>query len=165
MERKSTESGFTLIELIVVIVIVGIISYATVASYTSSYTVVQYDSMTRKITNDVNYARELAATGSQGTRVHIDTENNRYYLTYADGSSIPNPIQGGDYAIQLGTGQFKDVQITGTAFSGGRLDFNKVGTPSNAGASFSGSLELVTLNGKRRITIAANTGFLKIEHL
>lgn len=163
--KKEIESGFTLVELVVVIVIIGIISYVTVANYTDSQSRIQFDSMIKKMAGDINYARELAASGSQGTRVYIDDANNRYYLKYADGSYVANPMGGGDFIVQLGTGYSGDVEISGTSLSGGRLDFNKVGVPSNAGSPFTGSLEVATLNGKRRLSITGGTGYLKIEKL
>ena len=160
------QNGFTLIELTVVIVIVGILSYAVVANYTESHERLQINAITLKIASDVRYARDLALTEGRGSRVYIDLTNNQYYLKWDDESYMQNPMGGGDFVVPLGTpGEFGSVQITSTAFSGGRLDFGTSGSPSNAGSSFSGELILVSLNNEKKIVITANTGFVRIEDL
>jgi len=160
------QNGFTLIELTVVIVIVGILSYAVVANYTESHESLQINAITLKIASDVRYARDLALTEGRGSRVYIDLTNNQYYLKWDDESYMQNPMGGGDFVVPLGTpGEFGSVQITSTAFSGGRLDFGTSGSPSNAGSSFSGELILVSLNNEKKIVITANTGFVRIEDL
>lgn len=158
-------NGFTLVELIVVIAVVGVLSYFAVASFTDSHGKLQYESLAQKVAADVRYARDLALSEGKGTRVFIDQGNNRYYLQWNDGTYIEKPIGGGNFIIQLGTGEFKGIQITGTGFSGGRLDFDTSGSPRNAGADFTGSLNLITLNNKKKIVVTANTGFLKIADL
>lgn len=160
------QNGFTLIELTVVIVIVGILSYAVVANYTESHERLQINAITLKIASDVRYARDLALTEGRGSRVYIDLTNNQYYLKWDDESYMQNPMGGGDFVVPLGTpGEFGSVTITGTAFSGGRLDFGTSGSPRNAGNSFSGELILVSLNNEKKIVITANTGFVRIEDL
>ncbi len=160
------QNGFTLIELTVVIVIVGILSYAVVANYTESHERLQINAITLKIASDVRYARDLALTEGRGSRVYIDLTNNQYYLKWDDESYMQNPMGGGDFVVPLGTpGEFGSVQITSTAFSGGRLDFGTSGSPRNAGSSFSGELILVSLNNEKKIVITANTGFVRIEDL
>jgi len=165
MRALKAQHGFTLLELVVVVVIIGIVSYVAVSNYGESYTNVQYQTLIRKMASDVRYARELAITDGQGTSVFIDETNNRYYLKWADGSYIPNPMKGGDFIVQLGVGDLSQATITATSFSGGRLDFTRAGEPLNGGNSFTGALTLVELNQAVRITITANTGYLKIEEL
>ncbi len=161
------QSGFTLIELVIVISIIGIISYVAIANFDVSNTKLQYESALQKIVTDVRYARELATTHGQGTHVYIDPATNEYWFKWEDGNYIQNPVKGGDFVIQLGTGNFNGVQITASAFSGSlpRLDFDTGGSPLNNTNTFSGTLNLVTLNSSKKIVVYANTGFLKIEDL
>lgn len=159
------QKGFTLIELIVIVVIVGVLSYVVIANYSGTHNKLQYEAMIKKIAADVKYARSLALTEGKGARVYIDQANNRYYLKWDDGSYIKNPVGGKDFVVQLGQDKFSAVQITATAFSGGRLDFSTSGSPSNAGSSFAGELNLVSLNNAKKIMITANTGFIRIEDL
>ncbi len=159
------QNGFTLVEIIVIVIIIGILSYIFVANFGGSYSKLQYETLAKKIAADVRFARELAVSQGKGTRVYIDQINNRYYLKWEDGTYIKNPVGGEDFIVQLGTGDFKEVQITATAFTGGRLDFDTKGFPLNAGAMFNGNLNLVTLNNTKRIMVTANTGLLTIEDL
>ncbi len=159
------QNGFTLIEMTVVIIIVAILSYAVVANFTDSHESLQLNAITLKLASDVRYARDLALTEGRGSRVYIDVSNNQYHLKWDDDSYMVNPMGGGDFVVQLGTpGEFGAVQITGTAFSdGGRLDFGTSGAPKNAGGSFEGELDLVTINNEKKVVITANTGFVRIE--
>lgn len=164
-KKTSNQIGFTLIELIVIMVIIGILSYFAVAKMNDSQEKMQYETMIKKISSDVQYAQQLALTKARSIRVYIDQANNRYYLKWGDGTYVQKPVGGGDFIIQLGTGEFKAVRITGTSFTNGRLDFNTAGSPLNEGFSFSGNRTLVTLNNAKKILVTANTGLLTIEDL
>ncbi len=160
---SSKVGGFTLLELVLVVAMLGILSYFAVAQFGDVFQRAQYGTLLKKITADVRYARDLAMTGGEGTQVHIDVQNNRYYLKWASGAFVQNPVGGGDFMIELGTDEFGAAEITGTSFGGGRLDFNSGGIPSNAGLTFSGRLRLLTLNDTKRILVTANTGLLQLE--
>lgn len=164
--RSLTESqnGFTLIEAIVVVTIIGILSYVAIANFEGSHSRLQYESATKKLAADVRYAREMAFSRKVGTHVYVDESSNRYYLKWETGEYLENPIGGGNFIIQLGSGDFFGVKVTGTGFSGGRLDFTTAGLPLNSGSSFNGTLILATINNKKKITLNA-TGLLKIEDL
>jgi len=158
------QNGFSLLEVIVVVVIVGVLAYFSAANFGDSHSKLQNESVLKKMVSDVRYARELALTEGEKTRVYFDQTNNRYYLKWDNGNYIQNPGGGGDFIVQLGEGEFSQVNITSSAFSAGWLDFDTKGTPSNAGVSFSNELNLVSLSNSRSITITANTGFLQIEN-
>lgn len=147
------------------VVIVGVLSFIAFASLSNRHTQLEYETVAKRIATDVRFAQQLAMSEGQGTRVYIDVVNNRYYLKWDDGTYVKQPIGNADFIIQFGEGIFSDVSISSTAFSSGRLDFTTTGKPLNAGAAFSGSLTLVTINNAKKIVINANTGFLRIENL
>lgn len=161
---SKNQAGLTLTELVITVTIIGILSMVAVAIFGNTHSKVQYETMLRNMVTDIRYAQQLAITDGKGTRVHIDEANNQYYLKWDDGTFIQRPVGGGDFVIRLGKGDFNAVQITGTAFTNGRLDFNRSGFPLNSGNAFSGTLNLVTLNSAKKIVVTANTGFLKIEN-
>ncbi len=157
------QNAFTLVELVVTVTILGIVSYVAVSKFASTHTALQYETFLKKMASDVRYARDRAQTGGQGTRFYVDSGGNRYYLKWADGTALQDPVGGGDFIMQAGSGHYPGVVITATAFAGGRLDFNTAGIPANAGASFQGELTLATINGRGRIVVTANTGLVRIE--
>ncbi len=165
ISKTKSQQGFALIELIVVIVIAGLVSTYFIANYESSFHTVQFETMVQKIAADVRYARDIAMSHGQSVYVHIEPSNNKYFLKWADGNYVKNPYGGENFIIQLGAGEFSNVSLTGTAFSGGRLDFDTFGKPFNAGNDFTGTLSLVSVNSQKQILVSANTGFLQIEEL
>jgi type II secretion system protein H len=158
-------SGFTLVEIIVVVVITGILSFIALASLSNHQTTFEYESIIKRIATDVRFAQQLAISEGRSARVYIDITNNRYYLKWDDGAYVKQPLGNADFIVQLGEGEFSSTNITSTAFTSGRLDFTTTGRPLNAGAEFAGELNLVTINNAKRIVINANTGFLRIEDL
>ncbi|MFQ5770584.1 MAG: prepilin-type N-terminal cleavage/methylation domain-containing protein, partial [bacterium] len=102
LRKVNNQKGFTLIELIVIITIIGILSYIAVANFSDSNSQVQYGTLIRKIATDVRFAQQLALTEGMSTHVYIDQANNRYYLKWDDGTYIQNPVGGGDFIVQLG---------------------------------------------------------------
>jgi len=165
MDRTNRANGFTLVELIIIVIIIGILSFFAVAKLGDSNAKLQYETVIQKMATDIRYARQLAISEGREARVYVDVSNNCYYLKWSDGTYIENPIGGDNFIIQLGSGDFSSIQITGTELDYGRLDFNAAGRPLNAGANFAGELTVVTLNNAKRLKITANTGFLKIETL
>jgi len=164
-QAYGAQCGFSLVEVIVVISIVGVLSYFAVAKLGNSHASIQYETMANRLASDVRYAREHAFSQGKGTSVFIDQSNNRYSLKWDDGSYLENPVGGGDFLVQLGAGEFPGVLITGTSFNGGRLDFNKAGLPLNSGIAFSGTLTLVKLNDEKRILITSETALVRVEDM
>ena len=113
---KKNQNGFSLIEVIVIVVIVGVLAYFAVANIGDSHSRLQNESVLKKIVSDVRYARELALTEGEGSRVYFDQTNNRYYLKWDNGNYIQDPVGGGDFIVQLGEGEFSQVNITSSAF-------------------------------------------------
>jgi len=94
VETINNQNGFSLMEVIVIVVIVGVLAYFAVANIGDSHSRLQYESVLKKIVSDVRYARELALTEGEETRVYFDQTNNRYYLKWDNGNYIQNPVGG-----------------------------------------------------------------------
>ncbi|MCG8605871.1 hypothetical protein MJD09_12870 [bacterium] len=159
------QKGFSLLEVVTIVTVVGIISLFAVAKFGDTNSRLQYETIMEKIVSDVRFAQQLALTKGKATRVHIDQTNNRYFLKWDDDTYIKNPVGGNNFVIQLGSGDFSAVQITSTSFQNGRLDFERTGSPLNSGSVFSDKLDLVIINNAKKIVVTANTGFLEIENL
>jgi len=157
------EEGFTFIELIVVVVIIGVLSYAAYVNFSNSHENVQVQTAARRLVSDVRYAQELAMTTGNEARVYVDASGNRYSLKWATGSYVQKPVGGGDFIVEFGEGDFPDVTITSTEFTNGRLDYLSTGAPRNFGSTFNGTKVLAVLNNTTSVVITANTGRVSIN--
>ena len=164
MVRLSQE-GMTFVEIIMVVAILGILASFAAVEFSDSLTSVQSGTAVEKVASDVRFAQQLALSYGAEVRVHVDLAQNEYSLKWSDGSYVDNPAGGGNFVVRFGQGNYSNVEITNVGFANGRLDFDAGGRPLNSGSDFSGSLGLLTINNKRTIVIAANTGFVSIEEL
>jgi MSHA pilin protein MshC len=147
-----TESGFTLVELVIVIVVLGIISaYAVMRSPDVSS--VTLPSQAQQLASDIRHAQTLAYTW--GKSLSFIAEPSRYCVTLGasdcSGSNpITDPSTGGSFIVYLQKG----VGLTGTA----PLVINSLGqptSPATGGATY-------TLGGSQTVTVDGQTGFVKV---
>lgn len=159
------QHGFTLLELIVVVVIIGVLAYLAAANFGTSQTDVQLDAAAQQITTDIRYAQQMARTIGMSTRVYFDVSNNRYYLKWENGNYLKNPAGGADFIVELGSGNLSKVSLTSSSLNYDRLDFTSSGAPLSGGSVFTGAVTAVALNNTKVVKVRANTGFLTIEDL
>jgi len=148
-------AGFTLIELIIVIVVVGIISAFVVSrampragESTAGYQAQQF-------ANDLRHAQMLAMTW--GKDLNFTTATASYSVSCASGSTGPcasspviDPGHSGAFAVAL-----DNVTLSPAT----TLTFDIVGKPSSA-ASFTLAADGVTM---ATVTVAAGTGFVTVQ--
>lgn len=163
--HRPDEKGASLVEVLLVVVLLGVLSYVALVTTGSSQTTLQCESALRKLSEDVRLAQQFALTYGVGTSVHIDLTNNRYKLVWEDGSYLEKPVGGGNFVVQFGTGHFREVVVTATELTDGRLDFLPSGQPRNAGETFAGLLTLAALNDAKALRVSANTGLLTVDEL
>lgn len=150
--------GFTFVELVIVIVIIGILSYVTYVKLGDSTTTIKIEAAARKMVSDIRYAQELAMTIGEETRFYVDVQNNRYYLKWSDGTYVKTPMANSDYVISFAQNDFLGVEITATNLTAGRLDFNSLGSPLNAGVPLTADVVVATLNNVKSVKVRPRTG-------
>ena len=74
--------GFTLLELVVVLVIAGLLFSLGGPQVRALYDTMQYREAVRELTSAAKTARRQAFTSGQPMDLLIDTESNRYTLTF-----------------------------------------------------------------------------------
>lgn len=82
MKRKAGQSGYSLIELLVVVALIGVISLVSVPNFISMYRSSKIKGAIRQFTSDVRNARQIAVSENTRTMVSIGTtaaERDRYW--------------------------------------------------------------------------------------
>lgn len=118
---KRCEQGFTIIEVIGVIVLIGIVAAMAVPSFNSNSIDVATAAST--IQSDIDFAQELALSRNPSTSGAIG-------ITFASGAS--------SYTITDPSGAFTQTRAlpsSVTFTTGGTITFNKYGEPEIAGAT------------------------------
>ena len=112
-------SGFTMLEILIVVVILAIASYSVVPMM-SSASGFQIRSAANIIAADLEYAKSLAISRGQDFSVVFDASAESYRLLNQDGNVIPHPIKKGfDYIIDFQNDSRLDkVNINSVDFNG-----------------------------------------------
>lgn len=159
MPYKQLQKGFTLIELVVVVVILGIISiYATPKPVSTAE--LTLPSQAQKLASDILHAQLLAISWGKSLRLSIIPGTNGSYsvscvTTVTSGSSPCNvsPVintSGSSFSVNLQ----KSVVLGGTNI----VDFNSLGQPS-AAASYTLTSGTSTIT----VSVAQLTGFVTVS--
>jgi len=153
--------GFTLVEIIVVIVIMGIAALLVVPHVLEAGTV-SIQAAARLIVSDLLYAQNEAVAAQATYKVAFDPTNNRYQLTDEDDAVLTNEQIGGPYVVDFATNdRMKNITLSLADFAGGGVvTFDEMGAPSSGG-----TVELVSGARHYRITVAPFTGRITVESL
>jgi len=149
--------SFTMIELVMVMVILAVLAVVAVPNMVS-ITPMRSDMAARKIQSDIRYAQGLAQSLQKRTRVLFDAGADNYsvYVETTPDNWVfaKNPLDKGDYTIQLNSGEFSGIDITTVNFNGAGqpLVFDQWGNPY--GGAGAGS----ALNNPAQVTLTSSSG-------
>lgn len=116
--------GFTLVELVLVIIIIGIVSAIALPRFAQANARQQLDAAARRVANDLEKAQHLARASSNWVTLSFDTAENSY--TFA---SVSNDV----LEVQLAESPYQ-VKLTKAAFNDAPLVvFNGFGVPNAGG--------------------------------
>lgn len=90
-DSPPTRDGFSLIELLIVIVIMGILARLAIVAFSSTATE-QLDAVAQVVASDLNYARSLAIGHNSRYRVEFDVANNRLILRHTGTDAALNNL-------------------------------------------------------------------------
>jgi prepilin-type N-terminal cleavage/methylation domain-containing protein len=127
--RHRQRDAFTMIELVIVVLIVGILAAAAAPRYVKAMDATQAKAAAIHLAGDLKYARQLARQTSQEIKVTFDVTTNSYTL-----EGIKNRDRHDrDYIVTLSSNEF-NAEITSADFSGSNsLTFNIYGHANSAG--------------------------------
>lgn len=150
------EAGFTLVELVIVIVVVGVISaYAFMKNSSSS--MYSLKSQGQTMANDVRHVQALATTWGRSLRITTAAgANGTYAVSCVNAGSSPcdvspviNPATGTAFSVSLE----KDLVLSGPA----TLDIDSLGKPA-ASATYQLTIDGATVS----VVVQALTGFVTV---
>lgn len=138
--------GFTLIELIIVISIVGILSAVAFERYTSD-AVASLPSMARRLAADIRRVQTLAINTSQRLCLRVDASHNLYYSSKTlNGVCLPRDTGwAGDFQVTLDSRVSVDHSVD--------IVFTGIGEATSAV-----SVSLTSGSGNSTVTVDAVTG-------
>ncbi len=133
-QQLKSSPGFTLMELIIVIVIVGILSALSVPRITGLLTSMQMKAAREKILDDLKYIENYAISHHDTTWIVIDQPNNSYALyagpSAGDRQLLRDPSTNQNAVINVGA-MFNGIYISQVNFGGSNeVFFNWYGSPS-----------------------------------
>lgn len=158
---RHADKGFTLVELIVVIVIIGIASMIAVPMMSSAADM-QARAAANRIAADLDYAKSLAMTHQKAFSVVFAPSNERYDIREtATDTLVKDPMRpSSDYLVDFTTErQLSRVNIASSNFDShisNAVTFNYLGTP------YSGK-GLTTPLTTGRITLTADNFTLYVD--
>ncbi len=121
------ERGFTLIEILIVMGLVGVLVALTAPNLTVIIPQIKVDKAASKLAADLRLAQQKAVEEMALVRFRIEPSQNRYYamvrergaagLWYQDGYNdyVEDPLKGGAYLLvdfDVSTNRFHGVEIT-----------------------------------------------------
>ena len=150
---KKTAPGFSLTELIVMIVLIGIFAAMAMTRTSTGMTSIQVQIAIDQITSDIDYSKSMAFARHDTITLVFSTTLEQYTIYNGpDGSrsaitDFPNSTNG---VISFDQSDFIEVDITSANFNGtSELQFLPLGDPKSGGS--------IVLNSKT-ISVAPVTG-------
>jgi prepilin-type N-terminal cleavage/methylation domain-containing protein len=145
-------SAFTLAELVIVVMIIGVLAAVAVPTFFESLLFHQVESAARRVKADLELARQTARLTSTSQSL---TFNGSGYALSSGIRSLDNPLD--DYVVDLSAEPFYLERVTADFSGAGAVSFDGYGAPTSGGTV---ELELKSL--KCTVTLDEVTGEVTI---
>ncbi len=162
---RHRERGFSLTEVTVVMTIAATLAAVAIVKTTASSQTVRLKAAAKRLQADIEYAQELAMNLGREVQVRFDLQNNRYALTWSDGTPIQTPAGARDFIVQFGTGNYKSVQLTRSDLPGYILRFRPDGRPYHQGGPLTQERVVARLGDRYELVIQPRTGNLRMREV
>jgi type II secretion system protein H len=159
-DSPDSRSGFTLIEILILAVLLGIVALTAVPMLSSAGTI-QLRAAANMIAADLEYAKSMAISKGQNYSVVFDQNSESYQIKDQGGNVIPHPVKKGfNYIVDFQSdGRLNRVDITGVNFgSTNDVAFDSLGSPDSGG-----TVTLQAAGTTVTITVEPITGYISIQ--
>ena len=164
---KKTLSAFSLLEVVIVLIVLGIIAAVAVPLYVSAAPM-QLKTAAKMVASDLEYAKSMAISTGKSCSVVFDTAAESYCIKDSAGQVITHPVHiGASYVISFANdSRLNKVNIVSTGFgTANTVKFDSMGAPFDiAGNSLSnGFVQLSAEGSTLKVKIESVTGYVSIE--
>ncbi len=146
--------GFSLLELVIVIAIVGILSAMAIPRYANATNNYRVAAIARRMAADIAMTRNRARALSTSAAITFSVGTNSYQIPGMLGvghTSSP-------YTVSLANGSYPGTLISATFGGSATLTFNGYGIPASAG-----TIQITSGSAKATITVDADSGKTTIQ--
>jgi prepilin-type N-terminal cleavage/methylation domain-containing protein len=144
--NKRSQSGFTLVELMAVVVVAAILLMVTVPSFVSMLARMRIEGTANELTTDLQYVRAEALQRGVDVTLQIATGGTGYSLTCAGCASA-----------------IKTVSFySGITVAGGPVTFNSLRGMSTSNADVNFALTSPATTASLTVTVPANSGSVQL---
>ncbi len=166
-DLRGVKSGFTFIELMIVVVIITIAALTAIPMMSSAASV-QIRSGVNMLVADLEYAKSMAISRGQNYSVVFDDSTERYWIEDQSGTVIPHPVKKGfNYIVDFqNDSRLNKVDIVDADFdTTSEVKFDYLGSPYNGSSTplNSGVIDLQAGGMTATVRVEAVTGFISID--
>ena len=149
-KNRLQSSGFSMIELIIVVVLIGIFTAMALTRTDTGLTTIREQIAIDQITNDIDLARSMAFARNEVITIIFDKNQESYGVYNGLGIIKDFPNSNSDGIISLDNSYLRNLDIKEVSFGGSaNLQFQPLGDPVSGGT--------IVLNTKT-ITVEPITG-------
>jgi len=141
--RRSGRDGFSLVELLVVIGLIGIVAGFSIPAFQRYATNANLKAAAREIMSDINNTKQRAIEENNNTyRITFSTVANNYVLSWTDMTTTPSTAR---TLTKSPTSIGADVRISAVTYTDGFISFERRGTAKNGSVTLTNSRGSVAL--------------------